>query len=43
LMEAGVLVSEVGKSFPLEDIQAAVCQAAQPGRLGKVQLRIASA
>jgi len=40
LMQAGVLTSEVGASFPLSDIQAAVRQAAKPGRQGKVLLRI---
>jgi len=40
LMQAGTLTSEVGASFPLTDIQAAVRQAAKPGRAGKVLLRI---
>jgi NADPH:quinone reductase len=40
LLRAGVLVSEVGKSFALTDIHAAVRQAAQPGRQGKVLLRM---
>jgi NADPH2:quinone reductase len=40
LLRAGVLVSEVGKSFALTDIHAAVRQAALPGRQGKVLLRI---
>ncbi|HTU90409.1 MAG TPA: zinc-dependent alcohol dehydrogenase family protein [Gemmataceae bacterium] len=40
LMRAGVLVSDVGQSFALTDIHAAVRQAAQPGRQGKVLLRI---
>ena len=39
LIRAGVLVSEVGKSFALTDIHAAVRQAAQPGKQGKVLLR----
>jgi len=39
-MQAGVLTSEVGASFPLADIQAAVRQAAKAGRQGKVLLRI---
>jgi NADPH:quinone reductase-like Zn-dependent oxidoreductase len=43
LIRAGVLSSEVGTTFPLEQIQAAVRQAAQPGRQGKVLLRIGSA
>jgi NADPH:quinone reductase len=40
LIRAGVLVSEVSKSFPLTDIQAAVRQASLPGRQGKVLLRM---
>jgi NADPH:quinone reductase-like Zn-dependent oxidoreductase len=40
LMRAGVLTSEVGATFPLDEIQKAVAQAAQPGRLGKVLLRL---
>lgn len=40
LMRAGVLVSEIGKSFGLTDIHAAVRQASQPGRQGKVLLRM---
>ena len=40
LLRAGVLVSEMGKSFPLTDIHAAVRQAALPGRQGKVLLRM---
>jgi len=40
LIRAGVLVSEVGKSFALTDIHAAVRQAVQPGRQGKVLLRM---
>jgi NADPH:quinone reductase-like Zn-dependent oxidoreductase len=40
LIRAGVLTSEVGQSFPLADIRAAVRQAALPGRQGKVLLRI---
>jgi NADPH:quinone reductase-like Zn-dependent oxidoreductase len=40
LMRAGVLVSEVGKSFALTDIHAAVRQASLPGRQGKVLLRM---
>jgi NADPH:quinone reductase-like Zn-dependent oxidoreductase len=41
LLDAGILASEVGATFPLEQIQAAVRQAAVPGRQGKVLLRIA--
>lgn len=40
LMREGVLVSEVGKSFALTDIHAAVRQAKLPGRPGKVLLRM---
>jgi NADPH:quinone reductase len=40
LLREGVLVSDVGKSFALTDIHAAVRQASQPGRQGKVLLRI---
>jgi NADPH:quinone reductase-like Zn-dependent oxidoreductase len=40
LMREGVLVSEVGKSFVLTDIHAAVHQASLPGRQGKVLLRM---
>jgi NADPH2:quinone reductase len=43
LIRAGVLTSEVGVSFPLTDIRAAVRQAAQPGRQGKVLLRMGTA
>ena len=41
LIRAGVLASDVGKSFALTDIHAAVRQASMPGRQGKVLLRIA--
>jgi NADPH:quinone reductase-like Zn-dependent oxidoreductase len=40
LMQSGVLTSEVGASLPLDEIRAAVRQAAQPGRAGKVLLRM---
>jgi NADPH:quinone reductase-like Zn-dependent oxidoreductase len=43
LLRAGVLTSEVGTTYPLADIRAAVSQAALPGRHGKVLLRIATA
>jgi NADPH:quinone reductase len=39
-MREGVLASEVGKSFALTDIHAAVRQASLPGRQGKVLLRL---
>jgi NADPH:quinone reductase-like Zn-dependent oxidoreductase len=40
LMQAGVLTSEVGATFSLDEVQKAVAQAAQTGRQGKVLLRI---
>jgi NADPH:quinone reductase-like Zn-dependent oxidoreductase len=40
LMRSGELLAEVGASFPLDDVRAAVRQAALPGRQGKVLLRI---
>jgi NADPH:quinone reductase len=40
LMGAGVLTSEVGATFPLDDIRKAVTEAAQPGRQGKVLLSL---
>ncbi len=43
LILEGVLVSDVGESFPLERIADAVRAAEQPGRGGKTLLRIASA
>jgi NADPH:quinone reductase-like Zn-dependent oxidoreductase len=43
LMREGVLASEVGSTFPLHEVRAAVQQAARPGRQGKVLLRIAEA
>jgi NADPH:quinone reductase-like Zn-dependent oxidoreductase len=42
LMKAGVLGSDVGATFPLDEVRAAVRLAAQPGRQGKVLLRIAA-
>jgi len=42
LMRAGVLVSDIAKSYPLTDIHAALRQAMQPGRQGKVLLRISN-
>ena len=42
LIQSGVLATEVGATFPLNDVRAAVRQAAQPGRQGKVLLRIGS-
>ncbi len=40
LMRAGVLTSEVGATFPLEQVTEAVRQAEVPGRHGKVLLKI---
>jgi NADPH:quinone reductase len=40
LLRAGVLTSEVGASFPLEQIHEAVRQAETPGRRGKILLRM---
>jgi NADPH:quinone reductase-like Zn-dependent oxidoreductase len=40
LMRAGVLTSEVGATFPLDEVQKAAAQAGQPGRQGKVLLRL---
>jgi NADPH:quinone reductase-like Zn-dependent oxidoreductase len=40
LMRGGILTTEIGATFPLDEIAKAVAQAAQPGRSGKVQLRL---
>jgi NADPH:quinone reductase-like Zn-dependent oxidoreductase len=40
LLREGVLSTEVGATFPLEEVHAAVRQAAAPGRQGKVLLRL---
>jgi NADPH:quinone reductase-like Zn-dependent oxidoreductase len=40
LMREQVLTAEVGATFPLDQVREAVRQAAQPGRQGKVLLRI---
>jgi NADPH:quinone reductase-like Zn-dependent oxidoreductase len=40
LMRARVLTSEVGASFPLDQVKQAVRQAALPGRQGKVLMRM---
>lgn len=40
LMKSGVVMSEVEATFPLDEVKAAVKLAAQPGRQGKVLLRI---
>ena len=42
LIGEGVFVSDIGMSFALTDIHAAVRQAQQPGRQGKVLLRMGS-
>jgi NADPH:quinone reductase-like Zn-dependent oxidoreductase len=39
LLREGVLSTEIGKTFPMDQVQAAVRQAAQAGRQGKVLLR----
>ena len=39
LIRAGVLVTDLGKSFPMEEIKAAVQMAETPGRTGKVLIR----
>jgi NADPH:quinone reductase-like Zn-dependent oxidoreductase len=41
LMTAGILTTEIGRSFPLDQVREAVKEAAQVGRRGKVLLRIA--
>jgi NADPH:quinone reductase-like Zn-dependent oxidoreductase len=43
LMANGVLSTDIGPVFPLDDIKAAVRQASTPGRHGKILLRINSA
>jgi len=40
LMVAGIIQSEVAATFPMEEIQSAVREAAKPGRTGKVLLRL---
>ena len=40
LVASGVLASEVGESFALKEVQAAVAASEQKGRVGKVLLRI---
>lgn len=40
LMRAGVLTTDVGTSFPLSDLKAAVRHAETPGRQGKTLLRL---
>jgi NADPH:quinone reductase-like Zn-dependent oxidoreductase len=43
LMAKGVLSTDIGAVFPLDDIKAAVRQASTPGRHGKVLLKMNSA
>jgi hypothetical protein len=40
LMRAGVLTTEVGPSYPLEQVAEAVRKAEAPARKGKVLLRM---
>jgi NADPH:quinone reductase-like Zn-dependent oxidoreductase len=40
LFREGIVTSEIGATFPLDEVQAAVKQAVLPGRQGKVLLRI---
>jgi NADPH:quinone reductase-like Zn-dependent oxidoreductase len=40
LFREGIVTSEIGVTFPLDEVQAAVKQAVLPGRQGKVLLRI---
>jgi NADPH:quinone reductase-like Zn-dependent oxidoreductase len=42
LMAKGVLSTDIGPVFPLDDIKAAVRQASTPARNGKIMLRINS-
>jgi NADPH:quinone reductase-like Zn-dependent oxidoreductase len=43
LMAKGVLSTDIGPVFPLDEIKAAVRQASTPGRNGKVLLKMSSA
>jgi len=43
LMAKGVLTTDIGPAFPLDEIKAAVRQASAPGRHGKVLLKMNSA
>lgn len=40
LIRAGVLISEIAESYPLDQIATAVKRAAEPGRTGKVLVRM---
>ena len=42
LVVKGVLSTDIGPVFPLDDINAAVRQASTPGRQGKILIRINS-
>jgi NADPH:quinone reductase-like Zn-dependent oxidoreductase len=42
MFKAGLLTSEVGATFTLDEVRAAVTAAEQPGRAAKVLLRIAA-
>ena len=37
-MREGVLTTDVGTTYPLDDVRAAVHETAQPGRKGKILL-----
>lgn len=41
LTREGVLATDVGRTFPLDQVREAVAEAARPGKAGKVLLRIA--
>jgi NADPH:quinone reductase-like Zn-dependent oxidoreductase len=41
LLQGGTLSTEIGATFSLDDVKAAVRKAAQPGHRGKVLFRIA--
>jgi NADPH:quinone reductase-like Zn-dependent oxidoreductase len=43
LIAKGVLSTDVGAVFPLDDVKAAVRQASTPGHYGKILLRMGSA
>jgi NADPH:quinone reductase-like Zn-dependent oxidoreductase len=43
LMAKGVLSTDIGPVFSLDEIKAAVRQASEPGRRGKILLRMTSA
>jgi NADPH:quinone reductase-like Zn-dependent oxidoreductase len=40
LVKRGLLTSEIGKTYSLQDVSAAVLEAERPGRSGKVLLKI---